>query len=810
MYRALYFATLIWMWCTPKAYCQQTDAIGQYTAHMQAHPGFFNFYWDSNTSKIWLEIDKFDYEFLYIGSLPQGVGSNDIGLDRGQFARGRIVKFVRSGSKVLLWQPNYSYRATQATDAERKAVEEAFAKSVLWGFEVKAQANGRVLVDATDFFLQDIRGVSEQLKRTGQGNYQLDKSRSAFYLPNTKNFPKNTEVEVILTFTGQPKGREIRTVVPSPEAVTVHQRHSFVQLPEAGYQPLPFDPRAGFFDISFYDFSQPIDQPLVQRYIVRHRLKKKHPRRKRSAPVTPIVYYVDSGTPEPFKSALMEGASWWNEAFEAAGYKNAFIVKELPPEADPMDVRYNLIQWVPRSTRGWSYGRTIVDPRTGEIIKGHVTLGALRVRQDYLIAQGWIAAYRQGTQPDPRLEAFALARLRQLAAHEVGHTLGLAHNFAASVNHRASVMDYPHPLIQLKDSWIDLSQAYDTGIGEWDKRAIMYGYADFDAKTDATTARAQILAQTLTQGLLFMSDADARLQASAHPYAHLWDNGSDPVAELHRLMKARAHALAHFGPHHIAPGMPLFELERILAPLYYSCRYQIEAVSKLIGGVNYSYAMRGDGQLVAHPLPASWQAQAVAALRQTLLPEFLILPDTLLHQLPPPPLGYQRDREAMPTHAQPLFDPLTAAEASLHHTLSLVLQPARLQRVLIQQMQGLYGDQMGIQMVLDSLHIAPTTYPDKSMQGALARAAERVYTIELIRTAADKEASHQVKSVLYDRLHALQATFAQRLKATHIPPFLRMHTQYVHSLIEAFFDDPTTFQLPPLPPMPPGAPIGCE
>ncbi len=801
---------LSWATLWLPAHTQVADAIAARTRGMEAHPGFFDFYWDADEGKLWLVIDKFEYEFLYLGALPQGVGSNEIGLDRGQFARGRIVKFVRSGPRVLLYQPNYAYRHTRGTPAERRAVDEAFAKSVLWGFQIEAEAEGRVLVDATDFFMQDVHGVAQQLEARGQGTYRLDRSRSAFYLPHTKNFPQNTEVEVILTFTGEPKGYEIRTVVPSPEAVTVHERHSFVQLPEEGYEPRPFDPRAGFFSIEFFDFAQPIDQPLRQRYIVRHRLKKKHPRRRRSEPVEPIVYYVDAGAPEPIRQALMEGASWWNQAFEAAGYKNAFIVEELPPDADPMDVRYNVVQWVPRSTRGWSYGRTIVDPRTGEIIKGHVTLGALRVRQDFLIAQGLLPAYENGTQPDPRLEQLALARLRQLAAHEVGHTLGLAHNFAASTNERASVMDYPHPLLRLQDGRLDFSRAYDTGIGEWDKRAILYGYQDFDKKTDIGAALADIIRETIEGGWRFLSDQDARPRAGAHPYAHLWDNGTDPVAELERLMEVRAHALARFGEANIPPHTPLFELERVLAPLYYGCRYQIEAVSKLIGGVHYTYAMRGDGQAAAEPLPSEWQEQALAALRKTLLPEFLMWPQGLLHRLPPPPLGYRRDREALPTRAAPLADPLTAAEASLKHTLSLALQPQRLQRVIIQDQQGVYSDRMGPQAVLQALHLSPTPYADKGMEAALARTAERVYVLELMRVARTQDAGHEVRALLFDRLVALQESFAERLEEAQSKPYLRAHTRYLLHLITDFLADPQDFSLPSVADMPPGAPIGCE
>ncbi len=429
-------------------------SIAQKTRGMQAMPGFCKIYWDARAGKVWLEIAKFDSEFLYVVSLAAGVGSNDIGLDRGEFgdleanegSPEHLVKFERVGPKVLLIEQNLAYRAVTKNADEQRSVEEAFAQSVLWGFKVEAQENGRVLVDATAFLLNDAHGVAEKLKAKKQGTYKVDDARSAIYLPFTKNFPKNTEFEATLTFAGEPTGEWIRSVTPTANAVTVREHHSFVELPDDQYQPRVFDPRAGYFLMSYADYATPIQDSLVKRFIIRHRLRKKDPTAPLSDPVQPIVYYVDRGAPEPIRSALIEGASWWSQAFVAAGYKNAFQVKELPEGADPMDLRYNVIEWVHRSTRGWSYGTSIIDPRTGEIIKGHVSLGSLRVRQDFLIAQGLVEAYANGATPDPRLLELSLARLRQLAAHEVGHTLGLQHNFAASTQNRASVMDYPPPL----------------------------------------------------------------------------------------------------------------------------------------------------------------------------------------------------------------------------------------------------------------------------------------------------------------------------------------------------------------------------
>ena len=405
---------------SPISSAATSDAISSKTKKMEAHPGFFKFYWDEKQGKIWLEVDKFNQEFLYVNSLQAGVGSNDIGLDRGQLGNERVVKFLRSGNKVLLTQVNYKYRATSTNPDERLAVEEAFAQSVLWGFEISTENKNAVLVDATRFFLQDAHGIKKRLQQRKQGTYRLDESRSAIYLPRTKNFPKNTEFEATVTFVGEAKGEWVRSVVPTPDVVTVRMHHSFVELLDDGYEPRRYDPRSGFISTSYFDYATPIDQPIVKRFIIRHRLKKKDPSAAVSEAVEPIIYYLDRGAPEPVKSALMEGASWWNQAFEAAGYRNAFQVKELPADADPMDVRYNLIQWVHRSTRGWSYGGSVTDPRTGEIIKGKVTLGSLRVRQDFLIAQGLVAAYKNGDIPDPRLLEMALARLRQLSAHEGG------------------------------------------------------------------------------------------------------------------------------------------------------------------------------------------------------------------------------------------------------------------------------------------------------------------------------------------------------------------------------------------------------
>nr|MBC7612471.1 zinc-dependent metalloprotease [Pseudopedobacter sp.] len=533
----------------------QAQNIESKTKGMKKYPGYFNFYWDDASGKIFLEVDKLNQEFLYVSTLPFGIGSNDLGIDRGQIGENKILKFVKVGPKVLLQQPNYDYRAISNNIDEKKSVEQAFASSIIWGFKAEAIDGDKALIDLTPFLLRDVHQIGDKLAALGQGSYKVDETRSAIFTENTKNFPKNSEFEAIVTLTGSAKGREIRSVTPDPDNVTVHTHQSFIELPDAGYKTRKFDPRAGFYNMDYMDYATPIDQNIVKKFIVRHRLEKKDPTAAISEAKEPIVYYIDRGAPEPIRSALMDGAKWWNQAFEAAGYKDAFQVKLLPEGVDPMDIRYNLVQWVHRSTRGWSYGASITDPRTGEIIKGQVSLGSLRVRQDYLIATGLLLPYGDEKQQEDQMMKMSLARIRQLAAHEIGHTLGLYHNYSASIADRASVMDYPFPHIKMDSNGkIDLSDAYAVGIGAWDKRAIEYGYQDFPSGTDESKALDEVIKKTLKQGFNFISDADARPESSAHPAAHLWDDGKDPIAELDDLMNIRKVLLNKFSDNSIKTG----------------------------------------------------------------------------------------------------------------------------------------------------------------------------------------------------------------------------------------------------------------
>jgi hypothetical protein len=790
---------------TPKA-PSVTPAIAEKVAGMQALPGFFNLYWDDKEGKLWLEIDRWQSEFLYQSALAAGIGSNDIGLDRGQLGPTRVVRFERVGPKVLLVQSNLEYRAVSDAPDERRAVRESFAESALWGFTVAAQTGDRALVDATEFFLRDAHDIPAALKRTRQGTFHLDAARSALALERTRSFPLNTEVEATLTFAGDDPGEWVRQVTPAPGAITVREHHSLVALPPQGYKPRAHDPRSSFFDLAYQDYAVPISEPLVQRWTARHRLEKKDPSAAVSEPVTPIVYYLDRGAPEPIRQALLDGARWWNAAFEAAGYHNAFRVELMPEGADPMDLRYNVIQWVHRATRGWSYGATVIDPRTGEILKGHVTLGSLRVRQDYLIAEALLAPHETGKPPSGRPQELALARLRQLAAHEVGHTLGLMHNYSSSTVGRASVMDYPPPVVTLgADGSLDTSAAYATGIGAWDKVSITWGYQDYPRGTDERAAGDRILLQAFAAGQRFLTDQDARPAGSSSSVAHLWDSGGNAVDELGRVMQVRAAALARFGEANIREGAPLATLEDALVPLYMLHRYQVEAASKLVGGVDYSFALRGDGQVATRPVAAADQRRALAAVLATLTPEALALPERLVALLPPRPPGWPRGREHFKVRTSPVFDALAPAEAAAQHTLQFLFAPERAAR-LVEQHARTPGSP-GLDEVLGAI-VAATwkARRDGGLGGEIGRVVDHVVLFDLMALSRSETASPQTRALAALELQQLKL-WAAAAAATTKEPAVRAHLAYAEQQIAEFQKDPKRLEGPPAT-SPDGPPIG--
>ncbi|MBY6187132.1 zinc-dependent metalloprotease [Marinobacter hydrocarbonoclasticus] len=742
--------------------------------------------------QVLLDNPPLDTPFLLVTSLPQGVGSNDIGLDRGQLGSRRLVQFEQHGNRLLLRELNTRYRAYTDNPAEKAALTQAFADSVLW---VGTLESGKA--ELSELLFSDLHGIAARLSATEQGNFHLDGSRSLVLSESVKSFPNNADLDLQLTFTSADPGSHVQQVAPDPERLSLQVRLSFVALPDEPMTPRGFHPESGFFDYRYDDYAASLAEPMAVQYLPRHRLEKVTPGAAPSAVKEPIVYYLDPGTPEPMRSALLEGARWWQDAFEAAGFIDAYRVELLPEGADPQDIRYNIIQWVHRATRGWSYGDALVDPRSGEILKGHVTLGSLRVRQDHKIFRGMTAGWDDREAALAAAEATALARLRQLSAHEVGHTLGLAHNFAASASGDASVLDYPHPNITLQGDTIVLDQAYSVGLSPWDKHAIAFGYADY--QLPEAEAQAQLAREAREAGLRFISDPDARGASAAHPQAHLWDNGTDPVVRLDEMMAIRQIALAQLGPQALLPGEPLSALGDLLVPIYLMQRYQVEAATRLIGGVSYDYA--GEAPSAVAP---EYQQAALESLLKTLAPQALALPQPLAMQWSPLAYGSHPDREQFGSRLGRIPDLTGLAEVASRQVLAQLLDPARVNR--LSQQQWLDSELPGPQWLFDSLSEAVLLADSQpGLPGAALARSQAVLVdsyLTLFRSAgATSEVKAQVRARMLEDAEQLER------RARRAPDRDAAHYRMLAEVLRSGLTDKELNAIAEPLPLPPGSPI---
>ena len=778
------------------AACQPATKTSDPLAGLDHRAGFIDLYVDKNENKVLAKLPEVDDDgvslrLIHTARLTAGLGSNPVGLDRGWGDSGKIIVFRKIGNKVIIEAENTLYRANPNNPLEERAVRESFARSFLASADIVKGSDG-LIIDLTDFLTSDILGLKQYLKDRGEGSFAIAKDRTLVDTNNVFAFPDNVEMDVFFTLSSDKPGREFSTTAANGKDATLIQHHSFVRLPEEGYTPLPADPRTGAIEVVHYDYSAALSDQIETHIARRYRLQKN----EAGETINPIVFYIDSGAPEPIRQALIDGAEWWTEAFAAAGYPDGYRVEVLPEDAHPLDIRYNVVQWVHRQTRGWSYGGGVSDPRTGEMLKGHVNLGSLRVRQDRMIFEGLVGTAKTDSGADDDPVELALDRIRQLSAHEVGHALGFAHNFAASTYGKGSVMDYPAPDVRVTDGQMDFSNTYGVGVGEWDKFAAIWLYGDL-----SESEREAVVQSALDRGLAYVADSDGRSVGTAHPLGNVWDNGADPVKALEETMKVRRLALDNFGADRIQDGQPLSDLNKVIVPIYLYHRYQTAAAAKYIGGMSFNYGVNGDGQEAAEILSPYDQRRALVAVLSTLDPKALDIKDETLALLTPSLVSYSiadSDRELFRRTAFPAFDVTAAADTSADLTFDVLLNSRRAARLV--EFKRRDARNLGLMDVLQATRGYVMKRPANDRTGEIAKGVQARFVFALMELA-DSNATAGVKARTDKVLRDIRGDL--RAKGSG-------HGLWLVSLIDAHLERPATPQVPvtKAKALPPGGPIG--
>jgi hypothetical protein len=734
-------------------------SIAERTQGFDRQQGFINVYTSDRTGQVLLEVPRDSTRLLFLAVLATGLGSNPVGLDRGSGGTEQVTLFHRYGDRMLVTFENTTFRSSGGADHVR-SVREGFPQSTVFALPILADEGGRLLVDATDFVLRDWNEIAGTLQRSQQGTFTVARDRSHAYRPYTKAFPDNTEIDIELTFVPQAApGPIVSRMAPDGRALNFRQHLSLIRLPDDSFRPRPQDPRVGYFGIAFHDFAQPIQAQLQQRWASRHRLQRANPNDPRSAIVKPITFYVDRGIPEPLRTATLEGVGFWTEAFNRAGLQGGFRVELLPEGVDPMDVRYNVVQWINRNERGWSVGGALTDPRTGEMLKGMARMDSHRNRTDYNIYAAFAGADVAAADT-----AFVLARIRQVSAHEVGHTIGIGHNYIASTYERGSVMDYPAPRIRVRNGEIDMSAAYDKGPGAYDVWAIRWGYGIFPPATEKDSLAA-IVKEGLGKGYLYLSDGDARPENAADPRTNLWDDAATAGEFLTHQMASRRLALSRYGLRNIREGEPLSILQDRFPLLYFFHRFAINSVTKTLGGVEYANAMRGDGQTATKLIAPARQREAMRQLLGALDPGELAIPDTVL-ALFAPRLDAGGNVELPISRTYPLFDELGAARMLSQMIVDGILQRERGARMIqnaMRQQNGFTFSEAVRALVGGTWNAAVPASPKLA---AIQRVTQRAVSDRLILLAADKDASPEVRAVAAFELGRLRASASGKATAS--------------------------------------------